>query len=90
MEKLLTAPELSEILGVKLSTVYSWSHKKAIPRVQGLRLLRFKEAEVLAWLSKPSTPVAMPVAMPKARKTRTGKSAYINKILEQAKKEVLS
>ncbi|GAB4486296.1 MAG: hypothetical protein OHK006_13920 [Thermodesulfovibrionales bacterium] len=52
MEKLLTASELAEILGVSLATVYDWSHNKRVPRVPGMRLLRFRPSEIEMWLSR--------------------------------------
>jgi len=54
MEKLLTPEELAELLGIKLSTVYSWTHLQFIPHIKVGRLVRFKESEVQKWLNKRS------------------------------------
>lgn len=50
MEKLLTPKELSELLSVKLSTIYHWTHLEFIPYVKIGRFIRFRESEVLKWL----------------------------------------
>lgn len=53
--QLLTAQELAEELGVKLSTVYHWSHIGFIPTVKLGRLVRFRRSSVLRWLEKRET-----------------------------------
>jgi excisionase family DNA binding protein len=50
MEKLLTPEEISERLGVKLSTIYQWTHIGYIPHFKLGRFVRFKERDILAWL----------------------------------------
>lgn len=52
MEQLLTPIEIAEKLGVKLSTVYSWTHKGLIPHIKLRRHLRFNEKEINRWLAK--------------------------------------
>jgi len=50
MNKLLTPEEMSEVLGVKLSTIYQWTHIGYIPHFKLGRFVRFKERDVLEWL----------------------------------------
>ena len=50
MEKLLTPKELSDLLQVKVSTIYSWTHMEFIPHIKVGRLLRFKEEEIDKWM----------------------------------------
>jgi len=52
MEKLLTSQEIADYLGVKLSTIYSWTHLGFIPHIKVGRLVRFKESDVRSWLKK--------------------------------------
>ncbi len=54
MNKLLTPHELSDLLGVKLSTIYQWTHIGYIPHFKLGRFVRFKENEVLEWLESKS------------------------------------
>jgi excisionase family DNA binding protein len=91
MEKLLTAKELSDALGVKLSTVYSWSHKKLIPRASNMRLLRFRENDVLAWLKEPEKTPEKTAGYPKAKKRHAckGNNQNIDALVAMAKKAVL-
>jgi excisionase family DNA binding protein len=52
MEKLLTAKQLSDILGVDLSTVYLWTHTEFIPHYKLGRALRFRETDVRDWVER--------------------------------------
>ncbi|MDX9857935.1 MAG: helix-turn-helix domain-containing protein [candidate division Zixibacteria bacterium] len=40
----------SELLGVKLSTIYQWTHIGYIPHFKLGRFVRFREREVGRWL----------------------------------------
>lgn len=51
MEKLLNARQVSELLEVKVSTVYDWAHRGVIPYVKLGRLIRFKKAEIFQWVN---------------------------------------
>ncbi|RKX28593.1 MAG: hypothetical protein DRP46_08390 [Candidatus Zixiibacteriota bacterium] len=51
-EKLLTAKELAVELGVKLSTVYYWTHIGYVPTVKMGRLLRFRRSSIYKWLER--------------------------------------
>ena len=52
MEKLLTPEQLSELLQIKISTVYKWAHYGYVPMVKIGPLIRFKESKVEEWLRK--------------------------------------
>lgn len=55
MEKLLTAKQVSELLEVKVSTVYDWASQGTIPYVKLGRLIRFKKPEVFRWVESHTT-----------------------------------
>lgn len=55
MNKLLTPDEMSALLGVKLSTIYQWTHIGYIPHFKLGRFVRFKENDVLQWLESKSS-----------------------------------
>ena len=48
MNKLLSPGEIADLLGVKKSTIYSWTHQDFIPHVKLGNLLRFKEKDIRA------------------------------------------
>ena len=50
MEKLLTAKEVADFLGVAVSTVYSWVTRHEIPVQRVQRALRFSPAQIQRWL----------------------------------------
>lgn len=50
MEKLLTPQQLSDLLQVKLSTIYKWVHYGYMPFVKIGSLVRFREEKVEEWL----------------------------------------
>ncbi len=55
MERLLTIREVSDLLAVKRSTLYRWTHMDFIPHIKlGGKFVRFREADVLRWLEKKS------------------------------------
>lgn len=104
VEQLLTAKDLAEKLGVKLSTIYDWSYQGRIPRVPGMRLLRFREAEVDAWLgsalevpapaprqarSSPPTGEAKAKASAFKKRGRRAADTEIDRMVERARQEVL-
>jgi len=51
-EKLLTAKELAVELGVKLSTVYYWTHIGYVPTVKMGRFIRFRRSSIYKWLER--------------------------------------
>ncbi|MBU1006662.1 MAG: helix-turn-helix domain-containing protein [Candidatus Omnitrophica bacterium] len=52
MQNLLTPKQLSDLLQIKLPTVYKWAHYGYVPFVKIGKLLRFKESKVEEWLKK--------------------------------------
>jgi excisionase family DNA binding protein len=87
MEKLLRPEELSEMLGIQLSTIYNWTHYKKIPFVKVGGCVRFKPSDIEKWLEPKEPKTREP-------KTKTGsmkkKNLFIDSIVEAAKREVLS
>ncbi len=53
--KLLNAQEIADLLGVKKSTIYQWTHQGFIPYVKVGKLVRFKPDVVMKWLSDMET-----------------------------------
>jgi len=51
VEKLLTPKQLSELLQVKLSTVYKWVHYGYVPHIKIGDLIRFRERKLRVWLN---------------------------------------
>ena len=49
---LLTPQELAKELGIKVSTIYYWSHIGYIPKIKIGRFLRFRKSSILSWLKK--------------------------------------
>jgi len=41
---------MAEYLGVKVSTIYQWTHIGYIPHMKLGRFVRFKEKDVIKWL----------------------------------------
>lgn len=50
MVKMLDPEQVSEMLKVKVSTIYQWTHQRFIPHVKIGRFVRFKEDEIEKWL----------------------------------------
>jgi excisionase family DNA binding protein len=50
-DKLISAREAAKILGIRISTLYSWTSKKAIPFISISRnMIKFDPAELQAWI----------------------------------------
>jgi len=56
MDKLLTVEEIAQVLHVKQSTIYNWTHLGFIPHIKLGKLLRFREDEIFKWLKCRSQP----------------------------------
>ncbi len=56
MDKLLNIDELSELIGVKVSTIYQWTHQEYVPFIKLGRFLRFRESDVMRWIDERSKP----------------------------------
>jgi len=52
VERLLTPQQLSELLQVKLSTVYKWTHYEYVPYIKLHGLRRFRVSNIEKWLDK--------------------------------------
>lgn len=50
MESLLTPQQVADKLGVKLGTIYQWTHMEFIPHVKLGRFLRFREKDLEQWV----------------------------------------
>ena len=50
MENLMNIEQVAEILGVKVSTIYSWVSAGLIPCIKLNRLVRFDRNEILEWV----------------------------------------
>lgn len=50
MEKMLAPEDICGVLGIKKSTLYSWTSKGLIPYVKVNGLLRFREDMIEPWL----------------------------------------
>lgn len=52
IERLLLPQDVAALIGVKLSTVYQWTHLGYIPHVKLGRLIRFKRISIQRWLEQ--------------------------------------
>jgi len=52
VNKLLTPVEIAELLGVRESTIYQWTHQGFIPHVKLGRFVRFRESNISKWLDQ--------------------------------------
>jgi DNA-binding transcriptional MerR regulator len=50
MEKMLLPEDICDALGIKISTLHSWTSKGLIPHLKVNGLLRFREGEIELWL----------------------------------------
>lgn len=50
MEKLLTLPQVCDLLQVSPALIYKWVHYGFVPHVKIGTVLRFKESELIRWL----------------------------------------
>ena len=48
----MTAKQVSELIEVKPSTIYSWVHAGLIPYVKLGKCIRFKKGELFRWIDK--------------------------------------
>ncbi|MEI9479670.1 MAG: hypothetical protein A2351_00740 [Omnitrophica bacterium RIFOXYB12_FULL_50_7] len=56
-DRLLTIEEISGMLGVRKSTLYSWSHQRRIPYIKVGSLLRFRMRDIEKWLEQQTVDV---------------------------------
>jgi excisionase family DNA binding protein len=57
MEKLLSPQEAAALLGVRVTTLYTWSYRRQIPSQKVGRLLRFSPAALQGWLAHQARPI---------------------------------
>ncbi|MGD0283791.1 MAG: helix-turn-helix domain-containing protein [Dissulfurispiraceae bacterium] len=85
--------ELSDKLGVEVSTIYKWTHQRRIPFVHVGKLVRFRETDVMRWLQESAVIPVMPLRRRKRKGRKPhkmpGTLSYVDTIVEFAKKEVL-
>jgi excisionase family DNA binding protein len=81
MGELMNIDELSQYLGIKKSSLYSLVEKREIPYYKIGRLVRFKEADIGAWLAGLKFEVISPQA--EARKILNKSRPDIGRILKK-------
>jgi len=97
MEKLLDIDELSQILGVKKSTVYNWISQNKIPHIKiGKRILKFRAKDIEAWIEAKSVNYSKPdfILNNEKRRNRTKVKSkpsddYIENLINRAKASVI-
>ena len=52
MVKMLSPEQVSDMLEVKVSTIYQWTHQRFIPHIKLGRFVRFREDEIETWLAE--------------------------------------
>jgi len=52
MVKMLSPEQVSDLLKVKVSTIYQWTHQRFIPHIKVGRFVRFREDEIETWLAE--------------------------------------
>ena len=55
MTSLLNPKEVAEMLGVKPSTIYQWTHTGYIPHMKLGKLVRFRLQDIERWLEEKAT-----------------------------------
>ena len=90
----MSIEELSEMLGIPVSTLYAWTCKKKIPHVKLGRLVRFKESEITEWISKKSVlsdtqPFTVKTYQKRRRQSSRHGAEYIDRIIQASKDAVL-
>lgn len=51
-DSLLTPRQVADLLSVKLSTIYQWTHTRQIPCVKLGRLVRFRRSMIEKWINQ--------------------------------------
>ncbi len=93
--KIIEYNEVAEILGVTKATIYGWASQKKIPHIKlTKRLLKFREKDILDWISQKSVGANAPVAVGKkngryAKPTSSMSRDSIERIIRNAKAEML-
>ncbi len=95
MEKLLNIDEVAEMLGVTKGAIYAWVYQKKIPHVKiTKRLLKFREKDIMDWISQKSVSADASVSGKRnrhyARPSSSLSGDSIDRIVRNAKNEVLN
>ncbi len=93
-EKLLTVADVAELLQIKKTTVYKLVYEKRIPVLKiSSKMLRFRKQDIDEWIQKCLHNTKQTITHTKQTITHTSHKKIdkqqINKIIEQAKKEIL-
>ena len=93
MEKLLNIEELSNLLGVEVSTLYIWTHRKAIPFIKLGKFIRFKESAIQTWLQQKTIQAGQMEQVAKIKSNKKGYKTtsgdFIEKIIANAKTGII-
>jgi len=67
MECLLKPREAAQVLGIKLSTLYTWVYRRQIPSQRVCGALRFSPTALSNWLTQQARPALAELVDDKAR-----------------------
>ncbi len=70
MERLFTAQETADLLGIKLSTLYTWAYRRQVPVQKVGKALRFSPSALTAWLSSQARPPRDPFCKSRTKDER--------------------
>ncbi|WP_353685423.1 helix-turn-helix domain-containing protein [Thermodesulfovibrio sp. 3462-1] len=85
-EKLLTSQEVAEILGITMHRLYTWTAQGKIPVIKiSRKMIRFRWSDIEQWLQEKTV---LPQAQCRNTRSVGGKGVDIDRIVENAKKEV--
>jgi excisionase family DNA binding protein len=91
MEGLLTVEQIASILQVKKSTIYALVCRNRIPHIKLTgKILRFRQSEIQEWIENANSVNAVskkPAS--KKQKAKTFSKDLLDKLIENARKEVL-
>lgn len=93
MEKLMTPDEVAVILAVKVATIYDWIHKKKISYQKVGRLVRFRNADLDAFIQPRNACNTAPAVQSKTsavKRSKRHKNPNISEIVARAKTEVFA
>jgi excisionase family DNA binding protein len=97
MERLLSVDEVVLMLGVSKATIYSWTSQNKIPHIKlSKRLLKFRENEIMDWISRKSINAdtspgnRMGKHISRHRSPSRLRKEGIERIIRNAKEEILN
>ena len=79
MQKLLTPQQVAELLEVKPSTIYQWTHQGFIPHVKIGRMVRYRKETIIKFLAdnertSTSDPAPSPASRPQRKRLTNAKA----------------